>query len=447
MTPRLCGGTFLTLLSAVKNPNSQKRLFFAKRQYTASNKGLLVALLRMMNPDHEVQNPETINVMISQFKNCARSYGAEIPLNDSRYINAYHERITMRDPALYAEMKDYMQSFLQVTEPAQMNWLGNALMELIQKDASTQRSECWMDTDGRFVNREKLLDAGVISLPLLLAAIWDYIAVYVDDNEIGAETIQCWISGKMTPNDRGVLSKDIGASAAGKYRFSLDVPHDSAIDHQTASSNPCPEPVANTKNTSESVQRPLQSDPIIQNIYGGMVFSPGTQIQNVHYFAQPHGGTSVFEMQGLRSDYYSLFVLDGETLTDDHFSMSKRCVFSAGTGEEDQKWLRMMGDDVTQMLLSTPAVFTLKQKGKEASPEQVSILGRVTNIRVQKNDLRISWKLYRPFPMTVLFDHCSDLGIYYSNMSTEMDEEHWAVKPEPLLRKLAGYGVNPFVSA
>lgn len=27
--------------------------------------------------------------------------------------------------------------------------------------------------------------------PLLLAAIWDYIAVYVDDNEIGAETIQC----------------------------------------------------------------------------------------------------------------------------------------------------------------------------------------------------------------------------------------------------------------
>lgn len=187
----------------------------------------------------------------------------------------------------------------------------------------------------------------------------------------------------MTLNDKGVLSKEIRASAAGKYRFSLDVPHDSAIDHQTAYPNPCSEPVANM-NTSASVQRPLQSDPIIQNIYGGMVFSPGTQIQNVHYFAQPHGGTSVFEMQGLRSDYYSLFVLDGETLTDDHFSMSKRCAFSAGTGEDDQKWLRMMGDDVTQMLLSTPAVFTLKQKGKGASPEQVSILGRVANIRVQK---------------------------------------------------------------
>ena len=50
MIPKLCGGTFLTLLSAVKRENSYRKVRFAGQQYTTSNKGILLALIRMMNP-------------------------------------------------------------------------------------------------------------------------------------------------------------------------------------------------------------------------------------------------------------------------------------------------------------------------------------------------------------------------------------------------------------
>ncbi len=420
MTPRLCGGTFLTLLSQVRQELPYQRIRFADQEYTASDKCVLLALLRMMNPEHEVNNPETVNGLYSKFKLCVRTYNKEVPLKEARYSAAYHRRFTCRDPELYASMSAFIDAFLRTNEKEQMDWLGNALMETIALDPYTDRNPFWPTVAGGFVSKTALLTETVISLPLLLAAVWDYCATYVEDNTVGQETVLGWTESKSTPNDRGAIKADVGESVRGRYTFLLNIP-----GGQEAAGR------VQAKERAAAPQAPVMA----QSAYGA-----DYPIQGV---GQPVNGATVYEMLGLKTDYYSLIVVDGETLSDPFFTLPYSCLFIEGTDEQDCEWLRKMKPATIELLTSIPTVFAPQQPLNGPPPIQApALLGRITDIKRREYDVRIAWKPYKPFPVNVLLDHRTDFGIYYSSLSTELEVQHWAVKPDPLYEKLIEHGVH-----
>ena len=70
MEERLCGGTFFTLLAAVKRPNSRRPLSFMGVKGTLNEPAMLGALIAVLNPEYSQRNWELPRHVVSKFKNC-----------------------------------------------------------------------------------------------------------------------------------------------------------------------------------------------------------------------------------------------------------------------------------------------------------------------------------------------------------------------------------------
>ena len=433
---RLCGGTFLTLLSAVKRENSKAAICFQGRNYTLTDKGIMTALLRMMRPDYEIQNADTFRVTVSAFKACRKSYGLGIPLNDKAYTLAYHDRLLHDHQKAAEEMRGFLFSFLRAGEPEQLAWLGNALMETIRMDDQTAAWEFFMDGGNAPIGKSELLSRPEISLPALLACVWDCIGRYVADNTVGKPTIEAWAVPKETPNHPGMVRGDLGESVKGQYRFTMDELPEAQ-----------PEPVPMKAIGGGPLPQPCVPQGSMQFInQGGMMFCPGSHVHNINYFGAGNTGvSSLFEFQRLRKDYYSLIVMPGDVYAEQSIAISISCMFTEGMEKAEIKRFMRFDEDVQEILLSSPVIFaSVNENWNEVAPGCMAILGRIIDMKVQAHTLRMHWKPYCPIPQELLAKNCPDFGIYYCNLSTELDEAHWSVKPVPLVERLMKFGINPY---
>lgn len=438
---RLCGGAFLTLLSAVKRENAKATVCFLSRNYTLTDKGIMTALLRLMRPDYEIPNADTFRVTVSAFKACKKSYGPGIPLNDKAYTLSYHDRLLHDHQKVSAEMQGFVLSFLRAEEPEQMAWLGNALMEAIRLDDQTAAWEFFMDGGNAPINKGELLSRSEISLPALLACVWDCIGRYVADNTVGKSTIEAWAVPKETPNHPGTVRSDLGESVKGQYCFTTETLPETHPD-------PVQTPAGNgSLHQGQQPAQPWVPQGSMQFInQGGMMFCPGSQVHNINYFGSGSTGvSSLFEFQRLRKDYYSLIVLPGDVYSEPSISINVSCMFTEGMEKAEIKRFRKFDQEIQDILLSSPVIFaSVNENWNEVTPGCMAVLGKIIDMKIQMHTLRMHWKPYCPIPQELLAKNCPDFGIYYCNLSTELDEAHWSVKPVPLVEKLMGFGINPY---
>ena len=111
--PRLCGGTFLTLLLQVKRINKDTGKEFDDIQAS-------------------VFSGNTAAVTTSKYKSCESENTGYLNIQRSEYAERARLKIEKEYSVCLEQMKMYAERYLRVAD--REYWLGHALLELLEKD-------------------------------------------------------------------------------------------------------------------------------------------------------------------------------------------------------------------------------------------------------------------------------------------------------------------------
>ena len=458
MEERLCGGTFFTLLAAVKRPNSRRPLSFMGVKGSLNEPAMLGALIAVLNPEYSQQNWELPRHIVSKFKNCDCRAGVYLPFSDSSFSTAFHERVRHRYKEVLESMTAFCTTFLQTEDQEKMAWLGRALLELLLSDSTIQPEQIlYISETGQPVFFRDIRDTEEVCLPALLTGCWDYIVLHVQDNAVGRKTIQNWLADKDYANSIGALKPEIGH----RLQKTIAVSMRTATSTCTVSSKYIDAPVQGIMHPPYSDSAPVEAlspassafplpeqQAAPQQFFSGInvIASPGGHVGQISVYQMiGDEGTSVYEMMGLDTSLYNLFVLDGDNLASRSFSISKQCALSGYIQPEiRERFLSLLPID-QMALINIPSIFaTVNRRERRTDPEHQALLGRITSIRLQSHDVHFQWKPYCMFPQQVLNQNESLFDIWTAPATNELSDEHWTIKQIPLLKRLQSVGIDPF---
>lgn len=279
--PRLCGGTFFTLLLQARKQRAKAREHRQGERDRLADTDILIGLIKVLNPDYSEPTATTKNTFktnTSDYKACKISRSAYLPLDetasfDARVINSY--------VAPLDAMSRFVDQFIDVgTSSEKDHRLVKALLELICMDQSIPETQgFYIFLDGSIVTKAMLYDIADICLPAFLLGIWHFILTDRKDNAIGKETYDQWC-----PPRNGAERIYVGTMGSGiLHDINLILPDiPDAFDNQdkveitedepsTERSEPFDED-SSTKTINQTV-----NNPIIFNQYG----SNSMQIGNI----------------------------------------------------------------------------------------------------------------------------------------------------------------------
>ena len=281
--------------------------------------------------------------------------------------------------------------------------------------------------------------------------------MHVQDNAIGRETIQNWLADKDCINNMGVLKPEIGHRL--KKNIAVFMPETVCDDIADSGTFDAPAqaeeqsfssgfPSADAPSPAVSAFPLPAQQAAPQQFFSGInvIASPGGHVGQISvYQIAGDEGTSVYEMMGLDTTLCNLFVLDGENLTGRSFAISKQCSLNDYIEEEVRERFLSLSPMDQMTLTNIPSIFaTVNHRERQTDPEHQALLGRITDIRLQRYDVRFQWKPYCMFPQQVLNQNESLFDIWTAPATNELSDEHWTIKQIPLLKRLQSVGVDPF---
>lgn len=152
--------------------------------------------------------------------------------------------------------------------------------------------------------------------------------------------------------------------------------------------------------------------------------------------------------QAFNTEYYHLFVMGGETFTEDHFIVSADRALSAyWTSEDLRERYGQLSAESIEALKTFPALFMPEAEGyyAKATDEQQAYFGVIEDIRLQDNGIKIRWRMFWPISMKQLCDIGFELGM--KNMTkalSELNHTHWAIKHINLVEELKDANITLF---
>jgi hypothetical protein len=244
--PRLCGGTFLSLvLQALKQRTSARGHIVSERD-GLSNPEVLSGLIRVINPDFKKPNKDTFDTNTSDYIKCKKSSGTYFPFDEPATIDSFDKRVKNDYQAALTHMSDFVNTFIEVgTAVGKDVRLVKALIELIAADESIGGEEQFYSCEnGHFLTKTDLIEVKEVCLPAFLLGIWHYILTNRKENTVGRETYNRW--HKAPEEHRGKWTF-IGSNGASIIR-------DIKVNFRS-------EPVENMASADESLtsEQPLES--------------------------------------------------------------------------------------------------------------------------------------------------------------------------------------------
>lgn len=192
--PRLCGGTFFTLLLQARKQRSKARAHRIGERDGLSEPDVLVRLIKIMNPDYIEPTPTTEKTFKGNafgFKSCKISDATYLPLGDA---TSFDYRITQEYQTPLRAMYEFVDQAIDIGTSLEKDIrLVKALLELIELDMSIDvDQEFYVCENGSTMKKATLSGATDICLPSFLLGVWHFILTNRKDNTIGKETYESW---------------------------------------------------------------------------------------------------------------------------------------------------------------------------------------------------------------------------------------------------------------
>ena len=192
--PRLCGGTFLTLVL-----QALKQRMKAREHYKGDCDGLtdsevLAGLIQVVDSDYVNPGKDLLKTPANNYKACRISSGVYLPFRDRQMIQAFDTRVKTHHAEELAGMTSFVRAYLDLGESVgRAANLVRALIDLLQKDDSIpDTEELNIGEHGEKIKKAALGDLSNVCLPAFLLGVWHYVIVNRTDNSVGRTTYDIW---------------------------------------------------------------------------------------------------------------------------------------------------------------------------------------------------------------------------------------------------------------
>ena len=276
--PYLCGGVFLTQLMKARPARNGVRGRFAGDHDGLSDPEMVLAFIKVMNPDFSAPAGNTFKENVSSYKNCRKNCGTYLPFApDSAEVRVFDICVRNDYAKALARMTAFTDEFIEVgTEAKKDESLVQELVEIIRDDRSIPADAVfYMKEDGAPVTKAQLLTSTAICLQALLVGVWHYILINRPDNLPGRDTIQNWTPtysgtriGRVYPAD----APSVAAGAADPISYEEEATP--TLEAEIVEEVPADEEEPHSRQTG---QAPKATKQVIMNNYG-----KGVQIEELN---------------------------------------------------------------------------------------------------------------------------------------------------------------------
>lgn len=192
--PRLCGGTFFTLVLQALKQRVKAREHYNGERDGLSDPEVLTGLITVINPDYQVPKDGLNKGKTNEYKSCKTSDGTYLPFGDTPEIRAFDLRVQNTYSDALRSMAVFVDDFIDTGKAVgKHELLVKALIDLIQRDQSIpDDTEFYIGENGEKIKKAALGDLKEICLPAFLLGVWHYAVVNRKDNTVGQSTYDIW---------------------------------------------------------------------------------------------------------------------------------------------------------------------------------------------------------------------------------------------------------------
>lgn len=192
--PRLCGGTFFTLVLQALKQRVKARQHYNGERDGLSDPEVLTGLITVINPDYQVPKDGLNKGKTNEYKSCKTSDGTYLPFGDTPEIQAFDLRVQNTYCDALRSMAVFVDDFIDTGKAVgKHELLVNALIDLIQRDQSIpDDTEFYIGENGEKIKKAALGDLKEVCLPAFLLGVWHYAVVNRKDNTVGQSTYDTW---------------------------------------------------------------------------------------------------------------------------------------------------------------------------------------------------------------------------------------------------------------
>lgn len=192
--PRLCGGTFMTLVIQALLQRKKAREHYKGESDKLNDPDVLVGLITVINPDYEDPGKAVLKTKANDYKSCKLSTGQYLPFGDKLAIEVFDQRVRNNYLAARNDMCIFVDSFIETGTKLQKDVrLVKALIDLIEQDESIDDSEEFLvGENGDAVRKDQLRTLKRVCLPSFLLGIWHFIVINRKNNKVGQLTYDTW---------------------------------------------------------------------------------------------------------------------------------------------------------------------------------------------------------------------------------------------------------------
>lgn len=274
--PRLCGGTFFTLVLQALQQRMNAREHYDGDSDGLSDPEVLVGLIRVINPTYTDPGKEKLKTIVNNYKRCETSTSTYFPFGDDQVISAFDKTIRNNYQTVLNGMIDFVNNFLDVSGTVHKDInLVRALVDLVQQDQTIQAGdEFFIGRNGEKKKKAALGDLKEVCLPSFLLGVWHYIVVNRKNNSIGKKTYNVWC-----PSAGGGQRKYIAHMGEGILE-SLTISYVDIVEEAETDAEPVETVII--EDTSEQQVQQTVNNPFVFNFnqYG----NNGTQIGHVENY-------------------------------------------------------------------------------------------------------------------------------------------------------------------
>ena len=192
--PRLCGGTFFTLVLQDLRQRMKAREHYKGDRDGLTDPEVLMGLIKVINPDYQEIDRNLLKTKANDYKTCKTSTGTYLPFGETQEIRAFDDRVKRDYKSALKEMTAFVCNYLDLGEAVgKATLLVKALIDLIQQDETIGASEdFYISAEGQKIKKTALGGLKEVYLPAFLLGVWHYAVVNRKDNTVGRATYDEW---------------------------------------------------------------------------------------------------------------------------------------------------------------------------------------------------------------------------------------------------------------
>ena len=192
--PRLCGGTFMTLVIQALLQRKKAREHYRGESDKLNDPDVLVGLITVINPDYVDPGKAVLKTKANDYKSCKLSKGQYLPFGNKLEIDVFDKRVHEDYLTARNDMSVFVDNFIETGTKLQKDVrLVKAIIDLIEKDDSIDDDvEFLIKEDGGAVRKDHFCELDMVCLPAFLLGIWHFIVVNRKNNKVGELTYNTW---------------------------------------------------------------------------------------------------------------------------------------------------------------------------------------------------------------------------------------------------------------